>query len=65
VLAVTGFWLEAAVTFGKQGLLPNWILVIHAVFAMELILLIALTKLGHAIYRPISLFLHILKQKGV
>jgi len=65
VLAVTGFWLEAAVTFGKQGLLPNWILVIHAVFAMELILLVALTKLGHAIYRPISVYLHILKQKGV
>jgi len=65
ILGITGFWLEAAVTFWRSGALHDWVLLIHAVFAIELIVLIALTKLGHAIYRPVSLFLHVLKQKGV
>lgn len=65
ILAITGFWLETAVFIGRAGAIHSWVLLIHSVFAMDLILLIAVTKLAHAVYRPISLFLHLLKQKGI
>ncbi len=55
VLAVTGFWLEVAVSLGLQQGLNDVVLLIHTVMAMELVLLVMVTKLSHAIYRPLSL----------
>lgn len=63
VLAVTGFWLELAVTFHWQGVANEAALLVHTVMAMELILLVTLTKLAHALYRPLALWIHFLRQE--
>lgn len=55
LLAITGFWLELAVTFHWQGALHEVILLVHTVMALELVLLIPLTKLAHVVYRPLAL----------
>ncbi len=62
VLADTGFWLELAVTFRWQGTVNDAVLLIHTVMAMELVLLVTLTKLAHALYRPLALWLHFFRQ---
>jgi len=62
VLAVSGFWLELAVTFRWHGTLDNAILVIHTVMALELVLLVTMTKLAHALYRPLALWMFFLRQ---
>lgn len=64
MLGFTGFWLEIVVMAKIQGPLHDWILLIHAAMAMELVLLVAITKLAHAIYRPLSLFIYHLQQKA-
>ena len=56
VLAVTGFWIEVAVTFAIRGPVNDWVLLVHSVMAMELVLLLGATKLAHALYRPLALF---------
>lgn len=61
VLAVTGFWLEVVVTLRLQGAIHEVMLLLHTVMAMELILLAALTKLAHVIYRPLALWIYFLK----
>ena len=60
LLALTGFWIEVAVTFAMSGPVNDWVLLIHSVMAMELVLLMGATKLAHALYRPLALlFMHI------
>jgi ferredoxin len=61
VLAVTGFWLEVVVTLKIAGAVQDAILLLHAAMAMELVLLMAFTKLAHVVYRPIALFTHFLR----
>ena len=63
VLAITGFWLETAVLFGWAGPVNDTVLLIHTTMAMELVLLVMVTKLAHAIYRPLSLGLHYARQQ--
>jgi hypothetical protein len=59
LLAVTGFWIEAAVTFTLTSPVNDWVLLIHSAVAMELVLLLGATKLAHALYRPLALlFMH-------
>lgn len=59
-LALTGFWIEAAVTWGSPSSLNDWVLLVHSVMAMELVLLLGATKLAHAFYRPLAiLFSHL------
>jgi ferredoxin len=58
VLAITGFWLEAAVSFGWAAGVNDVVLLIHTAMAMELVLLVMVTKLAHAIYRPLALGLY-------
>lgn len=66
VLAITGFWLDFAVTFRWHDRFLDAALLLHTVMAMELILLAAVTKLAHAIYRPLCLGLYFLqKQQNV
>lgn len=62
VLGVTGFWLELAVTFRAAGAINDAVMLIHAAMAMELVLLMAFTKMAHVIYRPIALFAYYLKK---
>jgi len=60
LLALTGFWIEVAVTFAIRGPVHDWVLLIHSVMAMELVLLMGATKLAHALYRPLALtFMHL------
>lgn len=59
LLAVTGFWIEIAVTFALHTPVNDWILLVHSVMAMELVLLMGATKLFHAVGRPLALlFMH-------
>ncbi|MCK9460233.1 MAG: 4Fe-4S dicluster domain-containing protein [Proteobacteria bacterium] len=62
VLAVTGFWLEIVVTLGVRGEIHDAVLLVHAVMAMELVLFVGVTKLAHAVYRPLALFAHFARQ---
>jgi len=62
VLGLTGFWLEIATTFHIVSSVNNGIMLLHAAMAMELILLLAFTKMAHVIYRPIALFVYFLNQ---
>jgi ferredoxin len=57
VLAVTGFWLELAVSFHWQGAVQEIVLLVHTVMALELVLLVTLTKLAHVLYRPLALLI--------
>jgi len=63
LLAVTGFWVEMAVLFRWQGRVQDVVLLVHTVVAMELILLAMLTKLSHAVYRPLALGLYFIRRQ--
>jgi nitrate reductase gamma subunit len=66
VLAVTGFWIEIAVTFALHAPVNDWILLVHSVMAMELVLLMGATKLFHAVGRPLALlFMHMRRDPAV
>jgi ferredoxin len=56
IAGVTGFWLEAGVTFGADNLAYHIVFVLHTVISMELVLLFAFSKFAHALYRPLALF---------
>lgn len=64
LLGVTGFWLEAAVTFHWTAPAHSWVMLVHTVMAMELILLAGMTKLAHVVYRPLALYLYFLSGGG-
>ena len=57
---LTGFWLEAAVTFHADSVTNQVMFIIHTVISMELVLLLIFSKFAHAVYRPVALFLHYL-----
>ena len=66
VLAVTGFWIEIAVTFALHAPVNDWILLVHSVMAMELVLLLGASKLFHAVGRPLALlFMHMRRDPSV
>jgi ferredoxin len=66
LLAMTGFWIEIAVTFGLYAPVNDWILLVHSVMAMELVLLMGATKLFHAVGRPLALlFMHMRRDPAV
>jgi ferredoxin len=58
----TGFWLEAAVTFNADIFTNQVVFIVHTVISMELIVLLIFSKFAHAVYRPVALFLHYLKE---
>ncbi len=62
VLDVTGFALLVITSTGWKGVASELILLVHSVMAMELVLLFTLTKLAHALYRPMALFFHFLNE---
>jgi ferredoxin len=58
IAGITGFWLEAAVTFDSVIFINHIVLIIHTIISMELVLLFAFSKFAHAVYRPLALFIH-------
>ncbi|MCL5098324.1 MAG: 4Fe-4S dicluster domain-containing protein [Candidatus Omnitrophica bacterium] len=62
VLAATGFWLELVETLRWQAGVNDAVLLVHTIMAMELVLLVTLTKLAHALYRPLALWFHFYRQ---
>lgn len=65
VLGITGFWLLGVVSFRSDGPFNDLVLLVHAAMAMELVLLMGFTKMGHVVYRPIALFVHFLRSPSV
>ena len=61
VLAVTGFWLELAVTIRAVGPTTDAVMLLHAALAMELVLLTMFTKMAHVVYRPLALLARALR----
>jgi ferredoxin len=57
----TGFWLEIAVFMNAATILNHIILLFHTVVSMELVVLFAFSKFGHAFYRPLGLFFYFYK----
>jgi len=55
VLGATGFWLLGVVTVRRGSPFNDIVLLVHAAMAMELVLLMAFTKLAHVLYRPMAL----------
>jgi hypothetical protein len=64
VLDITGFILLAIVTFGIDGAFSEATILLHSVMAMELVLLFGMTKIGHAVFRPMALFFHLLGERA-
>ena len=62
VLGLTGFALLAVTGLGLKGLASDVVVLVHSVMAMEIVLLFTLTKLAHALYRPMALFFHFLNE---
>jgi ferredoxin/nitrate reductase gamma subunit len=65
LLGVTGFWLLGVVSFGARGAFNDAVLLVHAALAMELVLLVAFTKMAHVLYRPVALFSHFLRVSSI
>ena len=61
LLAITGFYLEIMVTLRMVSPTNDMVLLVHSAMAMELVMLVAFTKLAHAVYRPLALFFYSLK----
>jgi len=58
----TGFWLEVAVTFDAASVMNQVMFIVHTVISMELILLLIFSKFAHAVYRPVALFIHYVRE---
>jgi len=58
----TGFWLEVAVAIDADNKMNQVVFIVHTVVSMELILLLIFSKFAHAVYRPVALFLHYLRE---
>ena len=58
---LTGFWMEIVVFFGADSILNQVVFVIHTIISMELVLLFAFSKFAHAMYRPLALYFHFMK----
>ena len=58
---LTGFWLELAVFMDAATIFNHITFLFHTVVSMELVILFAFSKFGHAFYRPLGLFFHYYK----
>lgn len=62
LLDLTGVALLVIIGTGWKGVASDVILLVHSVMAMEILLLFPLTKVAHALYRPLALFFHFLNE---
>ena len=58
LIGLTGFLIELSLYLPGQHPWADWIFLVHAGIAMELILFLPFTKLAHVMYRPVSLFFY-------
>jgi hypothetical protein len=61
LLGLTGFLLEIAVYALLPAIWGYALLIFHVALAMDLILLLPVSKFAHVIYRTTAIFLHTLK----
>jgi len=64
VIGFTGFLIEVALYIQPVQMWGYWVFLVHVAFAMELVLFLPLTKLAHAMYRPVALFFYGLAKVG-
>lgn len=55
---VTGFVVEISLYLPRGVTWMYIALLVHAVLGMEVVILLPFTKLAHALYRPVALFIH-------
>jgi len=55
---VTGFVVEISLYLPRGAAWMYVALLVHAVLGMEVVILMPFTKLAHAVYRPVALFIH-------
>jgi ferredoxin/nitrate reductase gamma subunit len=65
LLAATGFVLEILAYAAPATGAGNVILLVHIILAFELVLMLPFSKLAHAVYRSLAVFLHAYKGAGV
>jgi ferredoxin len=63
IAGFTGFWLEISDFLDANNLLNNIVFLVHTIVSMELVILFAYSKFGHAFYRPLALFFHSYKNQ--
>jgi quinone-modifying oxidoreductase, subunit QmoC len=61
---LTGFVIELALYLPQTPMWGYVLFLVHVGIAMELVLLVPFTKFAHVIYRPVSLFLSALAERG-
>jgi len=61
LLGVTGFILEILAYAAPATVVGNLILLVHTLLGLELVLMLPFSKLAHAVYRSLALFLHAYK----
>jgi nitrate reductase gamma subunit len=59
---VSGFAIELALYLPEAPVWGYWLFLLHVAVAMELVLLAPFTKFAHAMYRPVALAIHALRQ---
>ena len=59
---ITGFWMEAAVYLEASNMTNQVMFIVHTVISMELVLLLFFSKFAHAVYRPVALFVHFMRE---
>jgi len=57
-VVLTGLVTEVVVYLPAPSLFAYLVFLVHVVLAMDLVLLLPVTKFAHAVYRPLALFLH-------
>ncbi len=65
LLGLTGFLLEIAVYALVPAIWGYSLLIFHMALAMDLILLLPVSKFAHVIYRTTAIFLHVLKPVAI
>ncbi len=63
ITGVSGFLIEVALYLPSAPAWGYWVFLFHVAVAMELMLLMPVTKFAHAVYRPVALFFHALARQ--
>ena len=60
ITGASGFLIEVALYLPPTPAWGYWVFLFHVAVAMELIVLMPVTKFAHVLYRPLALFFHAL-----
>ncbi|HZC53063.1 MAG TPA: hypothetical protein VE441_11250, partial [Mycobacterium sp.] len=64
ITGASGFLIEIALYMPPTPAWGYWVFLFHVAVAMELIILMPVTKFAHVIYRPVALFFHALAKNA-